>query len=68
MDISMPECDGIEGVKLLKKISPKAIVIMISALGQKDLVLQAIKLGANDFIVKPFEEANVIDTLKRLSK
>ncbi len=66
MDISMPECDGIEAVKLIKANSPQANIVMISALGQKEQVLEAIKAGAKDFIVKPFEETNVISTIKRV--
>jgi len=66
MDISMPNCDGIEGVRRIKKIDNTAKIVMISALGQKEQVLEAIKSGARDFIVKPFEETNVINTLKRV--
>ncbi len=68
MDISMPQCDGIQSVKLIKKNDPGAKIIMISALGQKEQVLEAIKSGAKDFIVKPFEESNVLNTIKRITQ
>jgi len=68
MDISMPQCDGIQAVKLIKQNDPNARVVMISALGQKEQVLEAIKSGAKDFIVKPFEEANVINTISRVAQ
>ncbi|HPG29777.1 MAG TPA: response regulator [bacterium] len=68
MDISMPQCDGIQAVKLIKKNDPGAKIIMISALGQKEQVLEAIKSGAKDFIVKPFDETNVLNTIKRITQ
>ncbi|HON57029.1 MAG TPA: response regulator [bacterium] len=66
MDISMPECNGIDALKMIKAKDPKAKIIIISALGQKDQVLEAIKSGAKDFILKPFEENNVINIIKRV--
>ena len=55
MDITMPEMDGIEAVKQIKAVNPAAKVIMCSAMGQQSMVMDAIKAGANDFIVKPFQ-------------
>ncbi len=60
MDITMPEMSGIEAVKEIKKIDPKARVIICSAMGQKYLVLEAIEAGALNYIVKPFEPAKVL--------
>lgn len=55
MDITMPEMDGIEAVKSIKAIDSNANIIMCSAMGQQTMVMEAIKSGARDFIVKPFD-------------
>ncbi|WP_325169601.1 response regulator [Bacillus sp. Au-Bac7] len=54
MDIVMPEMTGIEAIKEIKKYSRDAKIIICSSMGQKDKVLEALKEGAIDFIVKPF--------------
>ncbi|HAR62447.1 MAG: two-component system response regulator [Candidatus Margulisiibacteriota bacterium] len=64
LDISMPKQDGIVTLQELLKINPKAKVIMISALGNKDEVKKAILLGAKHFIVKPFTPSIVKDVIK----
>ena len=61
MDITMPEMDGIEAVKQIKAVNPAAKVIMCSAMGQQSMVMDAIKAGANDFIVKPFQADRVLE-------
>ena len=66
MDISMPVTDGIEALKTLVKNFPDAKVIMVSALGQKARVLEAIKLGAKSYIVKPIETDKFIEVIKKL--
>ncbi len=66
MDITMPEMNGIEAVKEIKKIDPEAKIIMVSAMGQQAMVIEAIQAGARDFIVKPFQPARVIEALKKL--
>ena len=66
MDITMPTMDGIEALGVILKEDPQALVVMITALGQKDQVLSAIKAGARDFIIKPFDQERVQDTLSRL--
>ena len=66
MDITMPEMNGIEAVKEIKKIDPNAKIIMVSAMGQQAMVIEAIQAGARDFIVKPFQPARVIEALKKL--
>ena len=53
MDISMPVKSGIDALKEILKIDPGAIVIMVSGLGYQETVLQAIKEGAKDFLIKP---------------
>ena len=55
MDITMPDMDGIEAVKAIKEFDPAAKIIMCSAMGQQTMVMDAIKAGAKDFIVKPFQ-------------
>lgn len=66
MDITMPTMDGIEALQGILQINPQALVVMITSLGQKDQVLSAIKSGARDFIIKPFDQERVQDTLSRL--
>jgi two-component system chemotaxis response regulator CheY len=63
LDITMPEKDGISALKEIIELDPAACVIMCSALGQESKVLESIRLGAKDFIVKPFEAARVIDAV-----
>ncbi|MGI6224963.1 MAG: response regulator [Peptococcales bacterium] len=66
MDITMPELDGITAVKEIKKIDPKARILMCSAMGQQAMVLDAIQAGAKDFIVKPFKAERVVDAIQRV--
>ncbi len=65
MDITMPEMNGIDAVKEIKKTDPNANIIMVSAMGQQAMVIEAIQAGAKDFIVKPFQPARVIEALKK---
>lgn len=65
MDITMPEVDGIEAVKEIKKIDPNAKIIMCSAMGQQAMVMDAIQAGAKDFIVKPFQGERVLEALNK---
>lgn len=66
MDITMPDMDGIEAVKAIKKLDPNAKIIMCSAMGQQSMVMDAIKAGARDFIVKPFQADRVLEALKKV--
>ena len=66
LDITMPEMNGIDAVKEIKKEFPHAIVIMCSAMGQQKMVVGAIESGAKDFIVKPFDENRVVDSINRI--
>jgi len=65
MDITMPDMNGLEAVKNIIKIDKNATIIMCSAMGQKDIIIEAIQAGAKDFIVKPFQEERVIETIKK---
>ena len=67
MDITMPDMDGIDALKGIKKIDEDATIIICSAMGQQGMVMEAIEEGAADFIVKPFEEDRVIKSLNKLS-
>ena len=66
MDITMPKMDGLAALKQILKFDPQAKVIMCSALGQQNLIAQALQLGAKDFIVKPFREERVIAAIKAI--
>ncbi|MBU3176454.1 response regulator [Clostridium estertheticum] len=66
MDITMPEMDGIEAVKAIKAFDPAAKVIMCSAMGQQTMVMDAIRAGARDFIVKPFQSDRVLEAIKKV--
>ncbi|MBN1836203.1 MAG: response regulator [Spirochaetales bacterium] len=65
LDITMPKMDGLSTLKKMLEIDPKANIIMCSALGQQQLIVQAIQLGAKDFIVKPFRPERVISSIKK---
>lgn len=61
MDITMPEMNGIDAVRTIKKEDPQAKIIMCSAMGQKSHVLAAVEAGARNFIIKPFESQKVLE-------
>lgn len=63
LDITMPEMDGIAALKAILEVDPGARVIMCSALGQESKVLESIKAGARDFVVKPFQPDRVLEAV-----
>ena len=63
----MPEMDGIEALKKIKEVNPEAKVIMCSAMGQQGMVMDAIRAGAIDFIVKPFDTTRVIKSISKVA-
>jgi two-component system chemotaxis response regulator CheY len=63
LDITMPEKDGLAALGEIVAADPSAKVVMCSALGQESKVLEAIKLGAKDFVVKPFQPTRVIEAV-----
>lgn len=67
MDIVMPRRSGIEALQDIMAADPQARVVMVSALGQDSLVLEAVEAGARDFIVKPFKEEKVLDVIRRVT-
>ncbi|MDV4149732.1 response regulator [Clostridium sp. AL.422] len=66
MDITMPDMDGIEAVKEIRAFDPSAKIIMCSAMGQQSMVMDAIKSGAKDFIVKPFQADRVLEAIRKV--
>lgn len=68
MDITMPEVDGIEGLKLIRNYDSNAIVLMCSAMGQQAMVIDAIQAGAKDFIVKPFTKERVAESIAKYTR
>jgi len=66
LDITMPELDGIQAVPEILKVSPKTRIIMVSAMGQQSMVIEAIKMGAKDFVIKPFEKSRVYQAIKNV--
>ena len=60
LDITMPEKDGLEALREILAFDPSARVVMCSALGQESKVLEAIRSGAKDFVVKPFQAERVL--------
>lgn len=65
MDVTMPVMDGVESLSLIKKENPDAKVLMITAAGQKEKMLEAIKRGAEEFIVKPFNSEDILSAVGR---
>jgi two-component system chemotaxis response regulator CheY len=65
LDITMPEMDGLTALKQIIAFDPSARIIMCSALGQESKVLEAIKGGAKDFVVKPFQAERVLDAVAK---
>ena len=65
LDIAMPVMDGITALKRLVRYDPRARVIMCSALGEQEMIVRAIQLGARDFIVKPFQPERIVSALEK---
>ena len=68
MDITMPKMDGIEALSLIRKDEPEAKIVMVSAAGQREKMVDALKRGAADFVTKPFDEEKVLQTIKEVLK
>lgn len=66
MDITMPNMNGLESLKKIKEKDPQATVIMCSAMGQEAMVVDSIKSGAKDFIVKPFKTDRILKAVSSL--
>ena len=66
MDITMPNQDGLAALAELRRIDPLAKVIMLTALGQQAIMVEALRAGAKDFLVKPFEADRVLGAIARV--
>jgi two-component system, chemotaxis family, chemotaxis protein CheY len=68
LDITMPNMNGLEAMRRIFAIDPKAKVIMCSALGQQNLIVEAIRAGVKDFIVKPFKPERILSAIEKALK
>ena len=66
LDITMPDMDGLHALKELLAFDPQARVTMCTAMGQQSIVIEALKSGARDFVVKPFDATRVIGAVKKM--
>ena len=66
MDIIMPGMGGIDAVREILRENPDANIVMCSAMGQQNLVIEAIQAGARDFVVKPFQPSRVLEAVQRV--
>ncbi len=66
MDITMPELDGIDALKKIMEFDPQATVVMVTAAGQKNKIVEAVKYGAKDFLPKPFEAEQIRSIINNL--
>jgi two-component system chemotaxis response regulator CheY len=65
LDITMPNMNGLEAMRRIFEFDPKARIIMCSALGQQNLIMEAIKAGVKDFIVKPFKPERMLSAIEK---
>jgi two-component system chemotaxis response regulator CheY len=66
MDITMPEMDGVAAVREIAGADPMARIVMCSALGQQELIVEALEAGARDFVVKPFVPEKVLEAVRKV--
>lgn len=66
LDITMPRTNGLDALKRLMERDANARVVIVSAVGQKRIVIEALKMGAVDFIIKPFEKERVLKAIERV--
>jgi two-component system chemotaxis response regulator CheY len=65
MDITMPEMSGLDALRTIREHDPAARVLMVSAMGQQKMIVEALEAGAMDFLVKPFQPTKVLETVKK---
>ena len=68
MDIVMPLLDGVEALRSIRREDAKARIIMVSAVDQKEKLTECIRLGAVDFIVKPFDKASLLEMFGKMGR
>src|SRR5579883_1757981 len=66
MDVNMPKADGIQALKAIMKFNPKAKVVMVTSVEQKHVVQDAMKEGARDYVIKPFDRSNVAMVMSKV--
>lgn len=66
LDVVMPGLDGIATLKRLREIDPAAKVVMVSAVGLEAKVLEAFRLGARNYVLKPFERDKVLEAARKV--
>jgi two-component system chemotaxis response regulator CheY len=67
LDITMPIVDGVEALKMIKALDANAKVVMVTAAGQKNKMIDCIKAGANEFLTKPFDQQEILDVIAKMS-
>lgn len=67
LDITMPVVDGVEALEMIKALDPESKVVMVTAAGQKNKMIECIKAGANEFLTKPFEQQEIVDVINKMS-
>lgn len=66
MDITMPVMDGIEALGAIRAEAPAAVIVMVTAAGQQNKVMEALKFGAAEFVSKPFERNDIAQVIQRV--
>lgn len=66
MDINMPRADGVQALKAIMQFNPKAKVVMVTSVEQKHIVQDAMRAGARDYVVKPFDRSNVAMVISKV--
>ncbi len=66
LDITMPIVDGVEALKMIKALDANAKVVMVTAAGQKNKMIDCIKAGANEFLTKPFDQQEILDVIAKM--
>ena len=66
LDITMPVVDGVEALKMIKALDANSKVIMVTAAGQKNKMIDCIKAGANEFLTKPFDQQEILDVIAKM--
>ncbi len=65
MDIVMPDMDGLQALRVIREASAEVRVIMITAVDQRDSMLEAMRLGVSDFVVKPFDDDRIVSAVEK---